>query len=529
MRNLFRRKPAVDPATKRYPEALAGLLTLGEPTADTNYQDWADRLQDDVPDLIRMALDKDLNQRYEDDPAVWAPLHALQILGVLGAAEAAGPLTACLDWDDDWTSETITDVYAGIGPAAIPFLQQYLEDSTHEMYGRAKASGSLAAIAQAHPEVQKDVVAYLAAFLDRPAAGASATEETLTGFVICDLGDLGDRAAYPAIKRAFDENKVDTQIVGLEDVEADLGLRPKPDYSKFPLPPEEPGVRLSLRCKVCGRERFHLFPVVYYDLRIARQKKPKYDPLIIPQRVVCPKCGAVDQYELGDMGHLAIISDLLAHKEPTLRQFLREDQRVKFIEFTSRWGPMHPFEAIERYQAEIARHPDDATLHVGYGNVLKLLGRLNEAEAEFQRGAELDPGYPEAWVNLAYLAQDRGDYATAIAHWERVLAILPQSDMPPQKRQEVLELANESLRALRARRKPDYVVGPPILDKAKPSPGPATKTQPARPAQSAPPKAKAGTPTTPTESRPIPRVGRNERCPCGSGKKYKHCHGRKKK
>jgi preprotein translocase subunit SecA len=23
----------------------------------------------------------------------------------------------------------------------------------------------------------------------------------------------------------------------------------------------------------------------------------------------------------------------------------------------------------------------------------------------------------------------------------------------------------------------------------------------------------------------FPRVGRNEACPCGSGKKYKHCHG----
>jgi preprotein translocase subunit SecA len=24
----------------------------------------------------------------------------------------------------------------------------------------------------------------------------------------------------------------------------------------------------------------------------------------------------------------------------------------------------------------------------------------------------------------------------------------------------------------------------------------------------------------------VPRVGRNDPCPCGSGKKYKHCHGR---
>ena len=25
--------------------------------------------------------------------------------------------------------------------------------------------------------------------------------------------------------------------------------------------------------------------------------------------------------------------------------------------------------------------------------------------------------------------------------------------------------------------------------------------------------------------RSVPKVGRNEACPCGSGKKYKHCHG----
>jgi preprotein translocase subunit SecA len=23
-----------------------------------------------------------------------------------------------------------------------------------------------------------------------------------------------------------------------------------------------------------------------------------------------------------------------------------------------------------------------------------------------------------------------------------------------------------------------------------------------------------------------PKVGRNDPCPCGSGKKYKHCHGK---
>jgi preprotein translocase subunit SecA len=26
--------------------------------------------------------------------------------------------------------------------------------------------------------------------------------------------------------------------------------------------------------------------------------------------------------------------------------------------------------------------------------------------------------------------------------------------------------------------------------------------------------------------RPAQKVGRNDPCPCGSGKKYKHCHGK---
>jgi preprotein translocase subunit SecA len=36
-------------------------------------------------------------------------------------------------------------------------------------------------------------------------------------------------------------------------------------------------------------------------------------------------------------------------------------------------------------------------------------------------------------------------------------------------------------------------------------------------------------PSTPVKQEPIkvgPKVGRNDPCPCGSGKKFKHCHGR---
>lgn len=38
--------------------------------------------------------------------------------------------------------------------------------------------------------------------------------------------------------------------------------------------------------------------------------------------------------------------------------------------------------------------------------------------------------------------------------------------------------------------------------------------------------ATSGTSSAPQPARAAPQVGRNDPCPCGSGKKYKHCHGR---
>jgi preprotein translocase subunit SecA len=36
-------------------------------------------------------------------------------------------------------------------------------------------------------------------------------------------------------------------------------------------------------------------------------------------------------------------------------------------------------------------------------------------------------------------------------------------------------------------------------------------------------------PSTPVKQAPVrvePKIGRNDPCPCGSGKKYKQCHGK---
>lgn len=62
------------------------------------------------------------------------------------------------------------------------------------------------------------------------------------------------------------------------------------------------------------------------------------------------------------------------------------------------------------------------------------------------------------------------------------------------------------------------------LDARKPKPaalpvkvGPQARAEPARVSGSLP-EAKGG--------KPVPRVGAKQPCPCGSGEKYKRCHGK---
>jgi tetratricopeptide (TPR) repeat protein len=536
MVQLFKRNPKEDAARQRYPEALWPLLSLGEPDEKTDYHQLAQPLAPYVSDLIQMALDDDLNYREQDDPAVWAPLHAMQILGALGAVEAAEPLTQCLESNNDWDAEALPDVYAGIGPAAVPVLQAYLEDATHDMWGRIHASHALAAIAQAHPEARDTLVRYMTDYLDRPTADDSAEEECVTTFVITDLADLEAREAYPAIKRAYDEDRVDLSVIGLEDVEADLGMRPKPDYSKLE-PPQEPGVRLELKCKVCGRERSYLFPKVYCDLGTIRDKKKraKYDPIIIPQAVVCSKCGAVDQYELAGMGHIALIADLLAQTAPELGDLRREDQHIQYMEFEAMGRKMHPLEAIERYRDKIARHPDDSELYIGYGNVLRFLGRFDEAEAQYQRVMEMDPFNPDAYAEMAVLALKQRNKKEAIAFWQKVLEVTPNSQVPDRDKSLYLESAREAIEAIRSGREEELGLEP-VMTSQRSSAG-AQPSGGRSPGTSKPSSRKREATSLSSSQARLPKlmpgkkaeVGRNDPCPCGSGKKYKHCCMRKKR
>ena len=76
-----------------YSPAVSRLLRYGE----CKLGQWPDYLKreitrEDIPELIRMATDMELNLAASDSLEVWAPVHAWRALGQLKAEEAVEPL-----------------------------------------------------------------------------------------------------------------------------------------------------------------------------------------------------------------------------------------------------------------------------------------------------------------------------------------------------------------------------------------------------------------------------------------------------
>jgi tetratricopeptide (TPR) repeat protein len=488
-----------------------------------------------VGPLIEMATDESLHGAETESPEVWAPLHAIEILGELAAAEAVEPLLPLLAADDEWLDQLLPACLGRIGAPALPPLRAYLFDRSHDVWARSRAAEALKQMAQHHPDQRTDVVGALVACLD-PAGTQAPDDERLNAFVISNLLDLKASEAAPAMRRAFDEDRVDRRIVDVDSVYQELDLPRRPPVSQAD---RGKGLRLWLRCTACGYERDHHVEKVYCDLgtvdRRKRGEELPYSEYIIPQQITCPKCGAVDQYELTGDAYLAFTAQLMKSMargetpKPAggpLREVVEalanlqkdhgdllpaddEDDRVVYTRFTVAGDrEMHPLEAVDMYSRQVEAEPDNADLRVRYGNVLRFLGRREEAAREYRAAVQADPANVEACASLASLAREAGDRTEARRMLQRVLELAPDSKLSRQDREEYVQFALEELAELD---------------------GPARST-PRRTelafATGSDRRGSAGQPSSPQPVRHAGKVGRNEPCPCGSGKKYKKCCGR---
>jgi hypothetical protein len=225
-----------------------------------------------VQPLIGLATDPKLLYGDPESREVWAPLHAINLLGELRATEAVGPLLSLFEMDDDWFDLALPEAFGRIGQPALPPLHDLLLDHAQDLYTRSRAASGLAEIAKNYPELRHEVVADLSALLGPLHFRDLEDDAELNGFIVNDLLDLKAKEAVPAIEQAFAADRVDETIVGdWSDVAEDLGLAPVaatapvaalPPASSAPLPYRGPKVGRNEPCpcgsgkkykKCCGR------------------------------------------------------------------------------------------------------------------------------------------------------------------------------------------------------------------------------------------------------------------------------------
>ena len=171
----------------------------------------------------------------------------LQALEVVELGELASWLANA---DGNWPLELLTESMGKIGGYTTSELEAFAADISYDVHIRSNAANALVERVQKCPDQREQIVDFMRMLLTRPEADETATEETFIGFLIDDILDLKAKELYPEIEASYQEDRVDTSIVGLESVQEEF-------VNPLPLSPNrrDDGLYLRLRCIECGRER----------------------------------------------------------------------------------------------------------------------------------------------------------------------------------------------------------------------------------------------------------------------------------
>ncbi len=206
-----------------YTGPVARLLELGEPDFGPEWMDYREYglSEADIPELIRLATDKELNYEDEELPESWAPEHAWRALGQLRAVQAINPLINLFQplEENDWLVDDMPRVFALIGPEALPALAVYLVYPYRSYSPRVTAAGCIAEIGKTHPEARESAAQILMDQLTK----YRENDLTLNGFLVAHLVDLKAKKAYGLIRAAYASGSIDEMVVSYEEVEEELG------------------------------------------------------------------------------------------------------------------------------------------------------------------------------------------------------------------------------------------------------------------------------------------------------------------
>ncbi|MFN8418934.1 MAG: DUF1186 domain-containing protein [Anaerolineae bacterium] len=231
-----------------YQPPVDKLLRYGDPSKRV---DWPDYLalgltQQDAPELIRMATDRELAHALSESLEVWAPVHAWRALGQLKATSAIEPLIGLWkhysdDLEDDWLLEDLPHVFPHFGVAAVAPLQVFISNASYPVWGRVAGTAALYHLVEQEPDQRDTVVSILTAELAK-----QLDDDIWNAELIASLLDLRAIESAEVIKAAYAAERVDLMVNGdWNDARTELGIpdgviipgpEPKPmDKSPFPM------------------------------------------------------------------------------------------------------------------------------------------------------------------------------------------------------------------------------------------------------------------------------------------------------
>jgi hypothetical protein len=235
--------------THPYTPPVDNLLTYtdieGEdPLPEISYAEKFGIAPEHIPELIRMATDDYLASADANEFEATAPLHAVSALAELHAEAAIDPLLTYFDKasqnDHEWMLETLVDFYLTVGPVALPSLEQFLADPSHDDSAQNYVGEIIGKMPQKHPEARTECIAVVM----RRLADFEVNDPELNGCLIGGLIRMKALEAVPLIEEAFANDCVDESWCGdWTEVQYSLGLKERPaTKERFSLfsPPSTP-------------------------------------------------------------------------------------------------------------------------------------------------------------------------------------------------------------------------------------------------------------------------------------------------
>jgi len=239
---------------------------------------------------------------------------------------------------------------------------------------------------------------------------------------------------------------------------------------------------MKLKCSLCSDENV-------YEVRNVYVSSEKEDPsTIIGDDLECLSCGKIAEMELTGEGYMALMAELVKLGASNDGGEGSESP-IKYVSSRLADGTVTSIgKSIEIYEEKLRHDPDNPEYLISLGNIYRHVNKKQAAERYYSRCIAVNPHCAEAWWALANVQESSGNFSEAFRYLEEGLNYRDSWRFYRLTKETPDEFGNKYCQTYNNLR---TVLG--IGDEPHPSSAKRSK------------------------------IGRNEPCPCGSGKKYKKC------